>query len=118
MTPFTYELLSLTIFSLSYLTELKNIAINKRLLSSGTIMRMKRSPFLLGSRRTKKTNEKSEKPDVSGTQVDLDEEEWELQYDLLKAEQVVIADDTNAYQYFGDSVFCAPQEDLLEGIFS
>lgn len=113
--PLTFEMITHPTSPLSYLTELKNIAINKRLLSSGTIMRMKRSPFLLGSRRTKKSNEKSEKPDVAGALADLDEEEWELQYDLMKAEQVVIADDTNAYQYFGDSVFCAPQEDLLEG---
>ena len=78
-------------------------------------MRMKRAPFLLGSRRAKRTKEKAEKVDAIGDPNDMDEDEWELQFDLLKADQVVIADDTNAYQYFGDSIFCAPQEDLLEG---
>lgn len=97
---------------------MKNIAVNKRLLSAGIITRMKRTPFLLGSRRMKRSTEKakSEKTVPTGDLLDLDdEEEWELQYDLMKAEQIVIADDPNVYQYFGDAVFCAPQEDLLEG---
>lgn len=49
--------------------------------------------------------------------MDLDEDEWDLQYDLLRADQIVVADDTNAYQIFGDALFTAPQEDLLEGIW-
>ncbi len=45
---------------------------------------------------------------------DLDEEDWDYQYDLLAPDKVVIADDQNAYQLFGDTIFSAPQEDLLE----
>ena len=45
----------------------------------------------------------------------LDEDEWDVEYDLLRPDQIVIADDTSTFQVFGDSVFCAPQEDLLEG---
>lgn len=46
---------------------------------------------------------------------DADDDDWDTQDQLLRPDQVVIADDTNAYQLFGDSVFSAPQEDLLEG---
>ena len=43
-----------------------------------------------------------------------DEEGWEDLHDLRKPSEIVIADDTNAYQLFGDSIFAAPQEDILE----
>jgi hypothetical protein len=59
---------------------------------------MKRKP-----RKPKKSND------------DWDEEEWEIIYDLKRPSEIVIADDTNAYQAFGDSLFAAPQEDILEG---
>ena len=63
--------------------------------------------MLLGSRRVK----------ISGTRNsnEGDEDDWDLQDDLLQPNKVTIADDTNAYQLFGDRVFCAPQEDILEG---
>lgn len=54
--------------------------------------------------------------DSKGKTVDLDEEDWDLKYDLRKPTEIVIADDTNAYQLFGDAVFTAPQEDSLEGM--
>ena len=47
--------------------------------------------------------------------VDGDEEDWDLEYDLLAPNQVAIADDTIALQQFGGDIFCAPQEDILEG---
>ena len=47
--------------------------------------------------------------------MDADEEEWDLEYDLLAPNQVAIADDTIALQQFGEVIFCAPQEDILEG---
>jgi hypothetical protein len=89
----------------SYLVELRNIAVNRRMLSSVVIARMKRTPFLLGSRRVKKGE----------SFIELDEENWELEFDLLKPDQILIADDTNEYHLFGDEIFCSPQEDLLEG---
>jgi len=46
---------------------------------------------------------------------DFDEDDWELQYDLRKPDQILIADDTNGYHLFGDVIFVAPQEDILEG---
>lgn len=86
---------------------MRNIAVNRRLLTSGTLTRMKRSPILLGSRRVKQAKATSNDPD--------DEDNWDLEYDLLQANKVVVADETNAYQHFGDIIFAAPQEDILEG---
>lgn len=68
---------------------------------------MKRSPVLLGSQRV---HRRSAEKDLD----DLDDEEWDLIYDLKKPEEVTIADDTHAYQAFGTSLFTAPQEDILE----
>jgi hypothetical protein len=73
-------------------------------------MRMKRSNVLLGSRRVKKTGDQA-----SG---EGDEDDWDTQDDLLPPNKVVIVDDTNAYQLFGERIFCAPQEDILEGTYS
>ncbi|KAI0060543.1 hypothetical protein BV25DRAFT_1908367 [Artomyces pyxidatus] len=95
----------------NYLMELRNIAINRRLLSQSTIIRMKRASILLGSKRVKRTSNGG-KPTT-----DADEDDWDLQDDLLRPHQVVIADDTNAYQLFGDSLFSAPQEDILEEFY-
>ncbi|KAI0933780.1 hypothetical protein AcW1_005516 [Taiwanofungus camphoratus] len=100
----------------NYLVELRNIAVNRRLLSSGTLTRLKRAATLLGSRRIKKVKPagKSQQVDVQG---DPEEEDWDLEYDLLTPDKVLVADDTNAYHFFGSSVFTAPQEDLLEEFY-
>lgn len=76
-------------------------------LSTETILLMKRSNIVLGSCRVKKSKDKA-----SG---EGDEDEWDLQDELLQAKQAVIVDDINAYQLFGDRIFCAPQENMLEG---
>lgn len=68
---------------------------------------MKRSNVLLGSRRLKKTGDK--------TSGEGDEDDWDDQDDLLPPNKVAVADDNNAYRLFGDRIFCAPQEDILEG---
>lgn len=92
----------------SYLNEIRNIAVNRRLLSSGTLVRMKRTPVLLGMKRKRR--------DAKIAANELEEEEgWDHEYDLLRPEKVIIADDTNGFQLFGDKVFTCPQEDLLEG---
>ena len=77
-------------------------------ISSTTMTRMKRSPVLLGLQRI---HRRSGGKDLD----DLDDEEWDLIYDLKKPEQITIADDTHAYQTFGPYLFTAPQEDILEG---
>jgi hypothetical protein len=69
---------------------------------------MKGSNVLLGSRRVKKDYGEALR---EGNQEDLD-----FQDDLLRPNEVAIVDDTNAYRLFGHRIFCAPQEDILEGI--
>jgi hypothetical protein len=89
------------------MAELRNIAINSQLLSSGTMARMKRSAILLGLQR------KLIKSDSKVS--DFEEEDWDWNYDLKKADELVIADDTLAHQIFGDKIWISPQEDILEG---
>lgn len=85
---------------------------NNRLISSATLNKMKKAPILLGSQRKPRNSRKGNQRSGS---LDFDEDDWDLQYDLRKADQILIADDTNGYQLFGDSIFTAPQEDILEG---
>lgn len=95
----------------SYLAEIRNIAVNRRSISSGVLARMKRSAILLGARRVRKG-----KTGISSPTNELDEdEECDFEYDLMKPDTIVVVDDTNIYQHFGDVIFAAPQEDLLEG---
>jgi len=68
---------------------------------------MKRSNIVLGSRRVKKSGDKASS--------EGDEDDWDVRDELLEAKQVVIVDDTSAYQLFGDRIFSAPQENMLEG---
>jgi hypothetical protein len=70
---------------------------------------MKRSPVLLGTQR-KRRSAKLQHQDQE------DEDGWDYAYDLLRPNEVIIADDTYSYQLFGDKIFTCPQEDLLEGI--
>ncbi len=65
---------------------------------------MKRSKILLGSRRVKRGGGDAM---IGGDKDGRDE--------LLQPSEVVIVDDTNAYQLFGDRIFCAPQVDIIEG---
>ncbi|EDR11411.1 uncharacterized protein LACBIDRAFT_313549 [Laccaria bicolor S238N-H82] len=94
-----------------YLAELRNIAINSRMISAGTIAKMTHSSVLLGSQRKAKKIPRENDVD------DLDEDEWNVVYDLKKPDQIIISDDTHAYQVFGDSLFIAPQEDILEDFY-
>lgn len=72
---------------------------------------MRKSPVLLGMRRVRR--EKRQTKIISAEYEE--DEEWDYAYDLLSADRIVVADDTNAYQLFGDVVFACPQEDILEG---
>jgi len=94
----------------SYLVELRNIAINSQTLNYATSARLRKAPILIGSRRVRR-----QKSGAATDPVDGDEEDWELEYNLLAPNQVAIADDTIALQQFGEDIFCAPQEDILEG---
>ena len=72
---------------------------------------------MLGSRRVKRGKSTDGKSDKRVGDDEYEEDDWEYEYDLLPPTRVLIADDTNGYQLFGDSVFCCPQEDLLEGTY-
>jgi len=95
---------------LSFLDEIRNIAVNKKNLSAVTIARMKRAPILLCSQR--KVMEKSTHKTIGD---ESDDGEWEIGYDLKTAEQIVVADSTTTHQVFGAELFTAPQEDIIEG---
>ncbi|KIJ62083.1 hypothetical protein HYDPIDRAFT_176650 [Hydnomerulius pinastri MD-312] len=95
----------------NFLAELRNLAVNSRFLPSATLSKMKISPILLGIRRQKSTKGTLEKL------IEWDEDGWEQIHALRKPRDIIIADDTHVYQLFGDSIFAAPQEDLLEGFY-
>ncbi|KAJ7078918.1 hypothetical protein B0H15DRAFT_859732 [Mycena belliarum] len=88
----------------NFLSELRNLAVNSRQISSATLSKMKKAPILLGYLRQ------------GGA--DLDDDERDVRCDLKRADQIVIADDSNALQNFGDSLFTAPQEDILEDFYA
>ena len=94
----------------SYLAELRNIAMNSRSLNYATLAKLTRAAILIGSRRVRRQG-----PDKVVDPTNGDEEDWDLEYDLLAPSRVAIADDTIALQQFGEDIFCAPQEDILEG---
>lgn len=73
---------------------------------------MQRARFLLAYRRTPKVRSAGEKEKLEV----VDDEEMDMEYALKMAHEIVIADDLNAHQIFGDKIFAAPQEDILEGM--
>ncbi|RXW23364.1 hypothetical protein EST38_g2483 [Candolleomyces aberdarensis] len=91
-----------------YLQELRNLAVNMKLIPSYTLMRMKRSPMLLATQYKPKLDTKGD---------DLDDEEWDPTYGLKRAEEIVLVDDTSAYQIFKGVLWTAPQEDLIEILY-
>ena len=97
----------------SYLLELRNIAINFQLLSPATLARLKKAEVLLGSQRIRRQRSNNSSDPIAGDKGDLD-----LEYKLLPSDQVAIADDMIALQQFGEEIFCAPQEDILEGEYN
>ncbi|KAJ6593724.1 hypothetical protein B0H19DRAFT_1091788 [Mycena capillaripes] len=89
----------------NFLSELRNLAINNRQISSATLTKMKKAPILLGTLRR-------------ASSADVEDDERDLQYDLRSPGDIVIADDNNALQNFGDSLFTAPPEDIIEGFYA
>ena len=94
----------------SYLLELHKIAINFQLLSPTTIDGLKEAAILVGSQRVQRQGSNRATDPVND-----DDEGWELEYSLLAPNQVAIVDNMTALQQFGREVFCAPQEEVLEG---
>ena len=98
----------------SYLAELRKIAVSYQSLTFTTRTKLKTAQILVGSRRVR--NQESGQPaeHPEGDEEEGDEDQ-DLEYSLLSPNQVAIADDTIALQQFGEEIFCAPQEDTLEG---
>ena len=84
--------------------ELYKIAINFQTLSSITISKLKKAAVLLGSH----CIQQPEGP------ID-DDDGHHLEYKLLASNEVAIVDNITTFQHFGEVIFCAPQEDTLEG---
>ena len=77
-----------------------------RYLTEETIKLMSQSIMFLGFRRVKRG--------AGNASIGGDKDDWYLQDDLLQPSELVIVDDINAYQLFGDRIFCAPQDDIIE----
>ncbi|KAL1743141.1 hypothetical protein HDZ31DRAFT_41634 [Schizophyllum fasciatum] len=106
----SYKFYQLSEGPLNFLNELRNIAVNSAMVSSTTLTRMKRGNVLLGiQRKPRQATSKEAELD--------DEDDWELQYDLKRPDEIVVADDSIALQLFGDKLFTAPQEDILEKFY-
>ena len=96
-----------------YLAELRKIAINSQSLSHTTLARLKKARILVGSRYLQR-QEFDEAMDYVGS----DEDDPNLEYGLLAPSQVAIADDVIAYRQFCKTIFCAPQDTILEGEYN
>ncbi|KAI9569178.1 hypothetical protein HD554DRAFT_622562 [Boletus coccyginus] len=97
-----------------FLAELRNLAVNSHAITIGTMSKLKISPILLGIRRQKALKTFLDHSSLA----EWDEEGWEDLHDLRKPSEIVIADNTNAYHLFGDSIIAAPQEDFLENFYA
>lgn len=93
----------------SYIVELGIIAKKHRSFSSTTLDELKKAAILIGSRRVKRQkSDEAAKPADNGKDQDLE-------HTLLAPNQVAIVDNEIIHQQFGEVIFCAPQEDILEG---
>ncbi|KAG8813685.1 hypothetical protein FRC17_001463 [Serendipita sp. 399] len=98
--------------------ELRQISASFNDISASTKQKMKSSPILLGSRVTDERNpqEKGGRRDSVGAE---DEDDTIIvSYELLRPDQIVIIDDVNTYAQFRDILYGAPQEDILESLYS
>ncbi|KZO98233.1 hypothetical protein CALVIDRAFT_535334 [Calocera viscosa TUFC12733] len=93
-----------------YLSVLRNMAANRHLLPTRIRQDLKKSAFLLCTRRQPSTSPKKAK-------FDDDDEEIVFAYELRKAEEIVIVDDASSYAMFSAHLYGAPQEDTLEAFY-
>ena len=71
---------------------------------------MRHSSCLLGAQRKVRKKQRT-----AADADDFEDDEWEVVYHFRKPNEIVIADDTQNLRAFGESLFTAPQEDILEG---
>lgn len=88
-----------------YLAELRLIAVGHKSFPRKIHEKMRDSPIFLGYRRRKSTGR-------DGYSLEADE------FELCKPDEVLVADDMESRRTFGDCIFIAPQEELLEKFYS
>ncbi|EJU01784.1 hypothetical protein DACRYDRAFT_107520 [Dacryopinax primogenitus] len=93
-----------------YLGILRNMAANRHLLPVRTRNELKKSAFLLCTRRQSSTSPKKSK-------FEDEDEDVVFSYELRKAEEIVIVDDASSYATFSVHLYGAPQEDTLEAFY-
>ena len=93
--------------------ELRKIAITSWSLTHTTLARLKTSQILVGSRCVQNQEHDQATECVEGGEEG--EKDQKLEYKLLAPNQVAIVDNTIALEQFGEEIFCAPQDDTLEG---
>ena len=93
-----------------YIAELRNIAVNFHLLSPTTLAKFKEADVLISFRNVQRLQSEETTDHIEGG-----EEDQELEYCLQAASQIAIVDDMITFQQFGRDIFCAPQENILEG---
>ncbi|KAG2358885.1 hypothetical protein BDR07DRAFT_1416380 [Suillus spraguei] len=86
-----------------YLAELRLIAVGHKSLPRKIHEQMRTASIFLGYRRGKSRDGHSHEVD---------------EFELRKAEEVLVADDMESRRTFGDCIFIAPQEELLEKFYS
>ncbi|KAG2069450.1 hypothetical protein BDR04DRAFT_1101540 [Suillus decipiens] len=86
-----------------YLTELRLIAVGHKSLPRRIHEEMRAASIFLGYRRGKGRDGYSHETE---------------EFELCKAEEVLVADDMESRRTFGDCIFIAPQEELLEKFYS
>ncbi|TFK17002.1 hypothetical protein FA15DRAFT_761246 [Coprinopsis marcescibilis] len=91
-----------------YIAELRAIARHIGSFSEETVSRMKRTPMLLAKQR---------KPSGTGGGMNLPKGRWDMTLDLKRACEIAIVDDAVLYEEFGDLVFAAPEDDVLEAFY-
>jgi hypothetical protein len=107
----TYCVTHLLLTFASFLAELRQISVNFHELSNTTLEGMRRTPCLVASQRKLRKSQRSE-----GDINEFEDSDWEVTNYFKKPNEIIIADDTQSLRVFGESLFMAPQEDILEGV--
>ncbi len=98
----------------AYLAILRQIASNWNRIRTPLRQEMKRSSFLLASKRMPAAKESTKQVSLLDDDDELDSDAGLLVFDLKRPSEIVIVDDATSHLMFASSVFFAPHEDLLE----
>lgn len=98
----------------NYLGILRQIATNWQRIPSGLRIEMKRSAFMLGSKRIAASSSSNKKLIEIDDEDDDGDEQGMLVHDLRKPGDIVIVDDATSHMLFATVLFVTPHEDLIE----